>query len=289
MNQAEMDWPMELLEIVYRASPPEPWSEGEKIPWNDPAFSERMLREHLTQEHDAASRRSPLIDQHVGWIYGCLLGGKPARILDLGCGPGLYATRLARLGSECVGIDFGPASVEHARKLAAAEGLPCIYRLEDIRTADYVQGYNLAMLIYGEFNVFSPADAAQILGKVHAALDPGGILLLEPHTFAAVEELAGKSHWYSADGGLFSARPHLCLCESFWEAASRTTTERYYVVDAESGGVVRHSATMQAYTVEAYRETLEACGFEEVAFYPSLTGVDDESQPYLCVVIARRP
>lgn len=288
MSRDEMEWPMDLIEIVQRAGTPEPWSEGEKIPWNEPAFSQRMLREHLTQEHDAASRRSVLIDQHVDWIHSSLLGGEAARILDLCCGPGLYATRLARLGHECVGIDFGPASVAHARELAAAEGLPCTFRLDDVRTADYGQGYSLAMLIFGEFNVFTPADAAQILGKAHATLNEGGILVLEPHTFAIVEELAGKSHWYTSEGGLFSEQPHLCLLESFWDAASRTTTERYYVVDTESGGVVRHGATMQAYTVEEYRETLEHCGFSDVEFGPSLTGTDDQSQPGLCVVIARK-
>ena len=27
---------------------PEPWDEGDNIPWNEPGFSRRMLREHLT-------------------------------------------------------------------------------------------------------------------------------------------------------------------------------------------------------------------------------------------------
>ena len=52
---------MNLLDLIHRASPPAPWAEGDKIPWNDPDFSRRMLREHLSQAHDAASRR---IDHH---------------------------------------------------------------------------------------------------------------------------------------------------------------------------------------------------------------------------------
>lgn len=43
---------MQLSDIVGRQLSPEPWDEGEKIPWNDPAFSERMLAEHLTQAAD---------------------------------------------------------------------------------------------------------------------------------------------------------------------------------------------------------------------------------------------
>ena len=31
------------------------WGGQYKIPWNDPDFSRRMLREHLSQEHESAS------------------------------------------------------------------------------------------------------------------------------------------------------------------------------------------------------------------------------------------
>ena len=98
---------MNLLDVVSRNLNPEPWVEGEKIPWHDPAFSSRMLQEHLTQAHDLASRKSDAIEAHVGWIHQTLLGGKPTNILDLGCGPGLYTSRLARLGHTCRGIDYG--------------------------------------------------------------------------------------------------------------------------------------------------------------------------------------
>jgi 2-polyprenyl-3-methyl-5-hydroxy-6-metoxy-1,4-benzoquinol methylase len=128
---------MNLTDIVRRTAVPEPWAEGEKIPWNDPDFSARMLQEHLSQEHDAASRRFEKIDRHVAWIHTHGLGEKPSAILDLGCGPGLYASRLARRGHTCVGIDFGPASIAYARAQAEREGLACTYRLEDLRTADF--------------------------------------------------------------------------------------------------------------------------------------------------------
>ena len=56
---------MDLRDVVLRVQPPVPWSEGDNIPWNEPDFSERMLAEHLSQEHDLASRRFEIIDQHV--------------------------------------------------------------------------------------------------------------------------------------------------------------------------------------------------------------------------------
>ena len=128
---------MDLLNIIQRNQNPAPWSEDDKIPWHEPEFSRRMLVEHLTQDHDAASRRSERIDSQVSWINETLLDGKPSDILDLGCGPGLYPSRLASLGHRCLGIDFSPAAIQHARERAAARDLPCEYIHQDIRAASY--------------------------------------------------------------------------------------------------------------------------------------------------------
>ena len=114
---------MKLIDIVHRQAKPEPWAEGEKIPWHDPDFSQRMLEEHLSQEHDLASRRLATIDRHVAWIHGTVLSERPVSILDLGCGPGLYTNRLAGLGHTCLGIDFAPASIAYAREQAEGQGL----------------------------------------------------------------------------------------------------------------------------------------------------------------------
>ena len=54
------------------------------------------------------------------------------------------------------------------------------YVLDNIKTAEYGSDFDLVMLLFGEFNVFSPEDAAKILEKSFNALKPGGILLIEP-------------------------------------------------------------------------------------------------------------
>ena len=258
---------MNLLHLVDREPTPIPWAEGEKIPWNDPAFSARMLEEHLSQEHDAASRRFAIVDGHVEWIHQHVLKANPSRILDLGCGPGLYANRLAALRHTCVGIDFSPASIAHAQEQARAEGLDVTYVQGDIRTADYGDGHDLVMQIFGEFNVFRPAEARGILEKACRALVPNGLLLLEPHTFEAVRGIGLQpSSWYSTRTGLFSEEPHLCLQESLWDAESHVAIERYYIVDAATGEVTRHSSSMQAYTEREYRALLAECGFGEAQF-----------------------
>lgn len=280
---------MNLTDIVRRQSVPRPWAEGEKIPWNDPDFSERMLSEHLSQAHDAASRRFEIIDRHVGWIHNQVLKGNPACILDLGCGPGLYTSRLARLGHHCVGIDFSPASIAYAREQAEEAGLKCTYLEQDIRTANYGAEYGLVMSIFGEFNVFRPEEAKSILTKACRALIPNGFLLLEPHAFDTVVKMgSGPSSWYSTEKGLFSSKPHLCLQENFWDVDHNVAIERYYVIDAATGRVTFNSSSMQAYTNNEYQLLLAECGFGEAAFYPSLGEDADSPQGDLIAILARK-
>ena len=280
---------MNLVDILARKSPPEPWAEGDNIPWSEPGFSRRMLREHLTQSHDLASRRSEKIDAHVDWIHRNVLSGRPTKILDLGCGPGLYSSRLARLGHRCVGIDFSPASMEYAKEQAASEDLSCGYLHADIRFTEYGFGYGLAMLIFGEFNVFKPADAARILAKAHAALGEGGTLLLEAHTDEAIREFGQRpASWHSAESGLFSDSPHLCLQENSWDADAGVVTRRYFIVEASTGEASRYAQSLKAYTNEQYRAVLEGAGFVDVRFHPSLMGREDASQSDLLVVTARK-
>ncbi len=284
-----MTVPLSLLDIVNRTNPPAPWAEGDNIPWDNPAFSERMLQEHLSQQHDLASRRAETIDRHVRWIHERLLSGRPVRILDLGCGPGLYTSRLAGLGHTCVGIDFSPASIDHARRQAEASALPCTYLQDDLRSAELGRGFGLTMMIFGQFNVFRRREARDILLRTHAALVPGGYILLEPQSHASVRR-DGATHatWGSATGGLFSARPHLVLHECFWDEAAQASTERWHVIDAETGRVNRYALSNEAYTEGQLAELLRETGFRDVRFAPSLTGEPDESKHASPVVFAQR-
>jgi hypothetical protein len=45
-----------LRRLYDRPQPPAPWRDGANLRWDDPAFSERMLAQHLDQSHGAASR-----------------------------------------------------------------------------------------------------------------------------------------------------------------------------------------------------------------------------------------
>jgi SAM-dependent methyltransferase len=275
-----------LIEIVHRAVTPAPWAEGENIPWSDPAFSERMLAEHLCQTHDAASRRAEKIDAHVAWLHEQILAGRPGKVLDLACGPGLYTQRLAKRRHACVGVDWAPAAVAYATTQAQSQGVPCTYVQADVREAGFGDGFDLAMMLHGQLNVFRRGAAADILRRAHNALAPGGRLVLEMQSCEYLHN-DGRTgcDWTAAEGGLFSERPYLMLHESFWIEDAPARVDRYYIIDAATGQVDRHSLTTEAYSAEQIERLLTGAGFADVQLSADLGGV---AMPEYVVVTARR-
>jgi cyclopropane fatty-acyl-phospholipid synthase-like methyltransferase len=261
---------MELKEISKRKHPPGPWEEGDKIPWNDPAFSERMLKKHLSQEHDWASRRLCVVDQHLDWIEAHFL--KPAsRILDLGCGPGLYTHRLAGRGHDCVGLDFSPASIAHAKAQAETNGLPVRYHLADVRQAAFGKGFDLVMMIFGEFNVFRETEAKNILNQAWSCLKEGGSILIEGHSFKEVKRQGLEPPtWEATQSGVFADHPYLQLEEHFWHADCSASTTRYLVIGLDDGATTHYASTMKAYTDKQYELMLAKAGFSTIRRFQNM-------------------
>lgn len=186
-------------------------------------------------------------------------------MLDRGCGPGLYTQRLAMLGHACTGIDFSPASIRYAVERADEKGFAIDYRYEDVRQADYGGLYDLVMMLFGEFNVFSEGDARSIASKARHALAAGGWLLLEHQTLDAVRSEGRQGpRWYSAESGVFADEPHIVLEEHTWEEAAKTRRAVYWVIDAATGRVAHYGETMRGYEQVEIVALLRACGFESV-------------------------
>jgi len=264
---------MDLTRLIARP-PMVPWRGVSKIPWNEADFSQRMLREHLTQTHGMASRQDDAIDRQVAWIHDTACDGEPTVILDLGCGPGMHTARLAERGHRCTGIDFSPASIRHARAEAGRRSLPCTYIEDDLRTASLDGPYDVVLMLFGEFDTFAPDHAASLLGRIRACLRPGGALVLEVHTLEAVQAMgrAGTS-WFTSTGGLHSRAPHVGLRESRWHPEAQASTERTWIVEAGAAEPFTLHSTTCGRTEGAWRALLREQGFDQVSRHPAVGNV----------------
>lgn len=100
------------------------------------------------------------------------LAGK--RALDMGCGAGLLAEPLARLGAAVTAVDAAPENIAAARHHAAAMGLTIDYRHGDTGA---VKGEAFDLVTSLEV-IEHVADPRAFVAGLAAALAPGGLLIL---------------------------------------------------------------------------------------------------------------
>lgn len=267
-----------LWRIYRRSQPAVPWRDGVNLPWDDPLFSERMLREHLDQSHGAASRQQPELLRQVDWLWKHL-GLRPGcQVLDITCGPGLYAVELARRGAQVTGIDFSPASIRYARALAAEQGVDdrCSFIQADVRTALPDQAglaFDAALFLYGQLAVFTRAEAAQLLQGAAAALRAGGRLAIELLDFERIDK-SSSTWWFTDNTGLWGDTPFLNLGERTWDEEQRASIDRFYVIELQSGELQEIGLSDNGYEAEEMVALLRSSGFDQAQAYPAWDGLE---------------
>ena len=112
------------------------------------------------------------------------LGGK--RALDVGCGAGLLAEPLARLGAHVTGVDAAPELVEAARAHAAASGLGIDYRAGGIEA---LAGERFDLVASLEV-IEHTADPAAFVHGLAGVLAEGGLLILSTPNRTGLSRLA---------------------------------------------------------------------------------------------------
>jgi len=118
--------------------------------WTDDHTSKQMLAYHLNTDIDVSSRRGEFIDQSVAWIGSHFNVGTGTRIADFGCGPGLYANRLAKLGASTV---------------AAQAGLKVAYVNQNYLEFETEDCFDIILMIMCDFCALSPAQRMTMLEK----------------------------------------------------------------------------------------------------------------------------
>jgi 2-polyprenyl-6-hydroxyphenyl methylase/3-demethylubiquinone-9 3-methyltransferase len=149
--------------------------------WWDPKGSSAML--HQLNPVRLGYIRDQ-IDQHWGLDECDLKPLRGRRAADVGCGAGLLAEPLARLGAEVVAVDPAPENVAAAREHALGQGLAIDYRVGSVETLG--GRYDLVTCLEVVEHVAEPRAFVQGLAD---ALDDNGLLILSTPNRTAMSRL----------------------------------------------------------------------------------------------------
>jgi SAM-dependent methyltransferase len=150
---------------------------------------ERHLRgappaDYLGTTGAVVARASRLVEPALApWLRSLVAQRRPRRVLDVGCGTGVYLVHAAAAGGPeltGLGIDLDSAVVDLARRRLADAGLAA--RLEvrraDVRTAELpAAAFDLVLLFQNVF-YFAEDRRPELLRRLHGLLGGGGALLL---------------------------------------------------------------------------------------------------------------
>lgn len=260
-----------LSQLIRLQQKPAPFTPGEALFWDDPHISLQMLDAHLNPEIEAASRRPETIERSVRWLIQSLSLHAGDPIVDLGCGPGLYASLFARAGLQVTAIDYSHRSIEYARNIARENGLRIRYRYQNYLEWEEENLYRAAFLIFGDFCTIGPEQRLRLLQNIQRALQPGGKFVFDVSTRKHRAKHGNQCTWRALESGFWKPGPHLVLEDGFDYPEQAIWLDQYTVIEAD-GKLSVYRNWFQDYTPESITAEVSRGGFEVEGLWGDLAG-----------------
>jgi len=202
--------------------------------WTDEHTSKQMLSFHLNGDVDVSSRNAQFINRSVEWITSEFNIGKNSKIADFGCGPGLYAARLAKHGANVTGIDFSGRSIEYAKDVAAREQLNINYVNQNYLEFETEDRFDLVLMIMCDFCALGPTQRKGILGKFHKILKPSGSVILDVYSLSAFEQREEASIYeVNQLNGFWSSNKYYGFLNIFKYDEEKVVLDKYTIIESE--------------------------------------------------------
>ncbi len=256
--------------------------------WTDEHTSGSMLAFHLNDEVDLSSRRADFIDNSVRWLSDHFALSRGSRVIDFGCGPGLYTSRFARLGADVVGIDFSSRSIEYARDDSRRENLAIDYVEADYLEVRLDGVFDLITMIMCDFCALSPAQRGTMLAKFAALMSDESSIVLDVHSPSAfAEKEEGLIVEKNQLDGFWSASPYFGIVASFKYDNEMVSLDKYTIVEEHRQREIYN--WLQYFTPESLDREARVAGLRVDEVYGDVAGNPyDPEAPEFAVVMKKR-
>jgi SAM-dependent methyltransferase len=206
--------------------------------WSDPAY---VAKQYATEQPLSARRA---LYTHLDGpdarevVFAAVAEVRPARVLEVGCGPGEMAERIARdLAAAVVAVDVSPRMVE----LTRSRGVEArVGDVQDLPFAD--ESFDCVLAAWMLFHV---RDLDRALGEIARVLRPGGRLVAATNSgrhVAEVWELVSGPPMelpFSRENGDAILRAHFVHVErrdvDAWASVADRDVLRRYFASTERG------------------------------------------------------
>jgi len=177
------------------------------------------------------------------------------RVLDLACGSGVHAVRLAQHGLHVLGVDIASSLIAHCRQQAAEAGVTTArFEQGDMRQLPYQAGFDAVLLLSGSFGFFDDTTNQDLLARMVRALRPGGRVLIDVFDPTTMVVRPPRRSWYPLAGGYG-------LTHEWWEPETCTYVSEFMYLDAD--GVLNTAAEperIRVYSLPEWRAMFAQAG-----------------------------
>jgi cyclopropane fatty-acyl-phospholipid synthase-like methyltransferase len=255
--------------------------------WADEHTSKQMLEYHLNEAIDVSSRNKNFIESSEEWIVSHFGVDKSTEIADFGCGPGLYTTRLAKMGAIVTGIDFSKNSIEYAKQVAAQKGLQINYVQTNYLDFDTTDRFDLITMIMCDFCALSPEQRKIMLSKFHSLLKSDGSVLLDVYSLNGYNQKE-ESATYELNqlNGFWSPDDYYCFVNTFKYEKEKVILDKYTIIEESRKRVIYN--WLQYYSKDSLRQEFEENGFRVEEIYSDVAGKTFDPESPEIVIVAKK-
>jgi SAM-dependent methyltransferase len=207
-----------------------------------------------------------------------LLPPPPARILDLACGQGRHAVRLAERGYQVVGVDTSRKFLEDARRAADELDIKLDLVESDMREIAYDRQFDAVVSFFTAWGYHDDDENQDVLERIASSLRDGGRLVMDIIHRDWLMSVYTPKDWLSLRDGTD------VVVDRHFDAVSgvNVVTHRWPGPDGQPNERRHH---LRVYTATEIDRMLRTAGLRPMAWYggSSLEPFDRTSRRLLVV------
>lgn len=188
-------------------------------------------------------------------------GTSPLRLLDLACGDGRLAVRLAQAGYQVSGIDLSEEMVDLAEELSVEEDCYILFQLGDMRNFEISEKVAVVTLFCDSLCYLKDFDEIKAtFSQVYQALEEKGLFLFDIHSAYQMNQVYPTFHWVEEwEDAVFTWRSEQVRGENTIDHCLNI-----FVQEGEDYHRYQECHQEQIFAPDVYKDLLEEVGFHTI-------------------------